>query len=126
MRRTTGEDGNEILWYTNCSEGYAAAMSSRLLKITDLFCRISSLLEGSFAKQTYNFKESNSHSQPIVPQRLHRLCLSSPSTPCNRERLVAVLQHFPGTDWKGVRDVKMSKRGTRYAGRRGGGVSSIQ
>jgi len=35
---------------------HGVATISRLLKITGLFCRISSLLEGSFAKETYNFK----------------------------------------------------------------------
>jgi len=30
---------------------------SRLLTIIGLFCRISSLFKGSFAKETYNFKE---------------------------------------------------------------------
>ena len=33
------------------------ATISRLLKIIGLFCRISSLLEDSFAKENYNFKE---------------------------------------------------------------------
>jgi len=33
------------------------ATTSRLLKIIGLFCRISSLLWGSFAKETYDFKE---------------------------------------------------------------------
>jgi len=36
-----------------------------LLKITGLFCRISSLLQGSFAKETYNFKEPTHRSHPI-------------------------------------------------------------
>ena len=36
--------------------------SSRLLKIIGLFCRISSLLKGSFAKETYNFKEPTNRS----------------------------------------------------------------
>ena len=35
--------------------GYGVATISRLLKSPDLFCRISSLLWGSFAKETYNF-----------------------------------------------------------------------
>jgi len=43
------------------------ATISRLLKITGLFCRISSLLQGSFAKETYNFKEHTSRSHPIPP-----------------------------------------------------------
>ena len=37
---------------------------SRLLKI--IFCRISSLLYGSFAKETYHFKEPTNRSHPIV------------------------------------------------------------
>jgi len=32
---------------------YGVATISRLLKIISLFCRISSLLQGSFAKETY-------------------------------------------------------------------------
>jgi len=40
-------------------------MISRLLKITGLFCRISSLLQGSFAKETYHFKEPTNRSHPI-------------------------------------------------------------
>jgi len=46
---------------------YGVASISRLLKIISLFCRISSLLYGSFAKETYNFKEPTSRSHPIVP-----------------------------------------------------------
>jgi len=38
---------------------------SRLLKITGVFCRIYSLLEGSFAQETYDFKEPTNHSHPI-------------------------------------------------------------
>jgi len=36
---------------------YGLATISRLLKIAGLFCRIQSLLQGSFAEETYNFKE---------------------------------------------------------------------
>jgi len=36
--------------------GHVATIG-RLLKIIGLFCRITSLLQGSFAKETYNFKE---------------------------------------------------------------------
>jgi len=46
---------------------YWVATISRLLKITGLFCRISSLLQGSFAKETYNFKEPTNCSHHIVP-----------------------------------------------------------
>jgi len=45
---------------------YGVAMISRLLKITGLFCRISSLVFVSFAKETYNFKEPTSRSHPIA------------------------------------------------------------
>jgi len=43
---------------------YGVATISRLLKIIRLFCRISSLLYGSFAKETYNFTTNQSH--PIL------------------------------------------------------------
>jgi len=46
--------------------GYGVATISRLLKIIRLFCRISSLLQGSFAKETYIFKERTNRSHPIV------------------------------------------------------------
>ena len=36
---------------------YRVATIRRLLQITGLFCRISSVLQGSFAKETYHFKE---------------------------------------------------------------------
>jgi len=41
------------------------ATISRLLKIVGLFCKISSILQGSFAKETYNFKEPTNRSRPI-------------------------------------------------------------
>jgi len=44
---------------------YGVASSSRLLKIIGLFCRILSLLVGSFAKETNNFKEHTTRSHPI-------------------------------------------------------------
>ena len=46
--------------------GYGVATISRLLKMIGLFCRISSLLQGSFAKETCNFKEPTHRSLPIV------------------------------------------------------------
>ena len=45
---------------------YGVATIGRLLKIAGLFCRIQSLLQGSFAKETYHFKEPTSCSHPIV------------------------------------------------------------
>jgi len=44
---------------------YGVATISRLLKITRLFCRISSLGYGSFAKETYYFREPTHRSHPI-------------------------------------------------------------
>jgi len=41
-------------------------MISRLLKIIGLSCRIFSLEYGSFAKETYNFKEPTHRSHPIA------------------------------------------------------------
>jgi len=45
---------------------YGVASTSRLLKITGLFSRISSLLQGSFTRETYNFKEPTNRSHPTV------------------------------------------------------------
>ena len=39
---------------------------SRLLTIIGLYCRIQSLLQGSFAKETFNLKEPTNHSHPIA------------------------------------------------------------
>jgi len=44
---------------------YGVATISRLLKIIGLFCRIQFLLQGSFAKETYNFREATNRSHPI-------------------------------------------------------------
>jgi len=45
---------------------YGVATISRLFKITGLVCRIWSLLQGSLAKKTYNFKEPTNRSHPTV------------------------------------------------------------
>ena len=45
---------------------YGVATISRLLKIKGLFCRISSVLWGSFAKETCDFKEPTDRSHHIV------------------------------------------------------------
>jgi len=44
---------------------YGVATISRLLKILGLFCRKSAVLQGSFAKEPYNFKEPTNRSHPI-------------------------------------------------------------
>jgi len=48
------------------ADKYGVATISRLLKIIGLFCRISSLLQVSFAKETYNFKTPTTCSHPVV------------------------------------------------------------
>jgi len=59
--------------HTNCRnymmrhKKYGVATISRLLKIIGLFGRISSLLQSSCAKETYNFKEPTICSHPIAP-----------------------------------------------------------
>jgi len=47
------------------ASAYGVATISRLLQIIGPFCRISSLLQGSFAKETYHFKEPTNRSDPI-------------------------------------------------------------
>jgi len=44
---------------------YGVAMICRLLKIIGLFCRISSLLYGSFAIETYDLREPTNRSHTI-------------------------------------------------------------
>ena len=44
---------------------YGVATVSRIDEIIGLFCRISSLLSGSFAKETYNFIDPTNRSHPI-------------------------------------------------------------
>ena len=48
-----------------CGTVYGMATISRLLTIIGHFCRILSLLQGSFAKKTYDFKEPTNRSHPI-------------------------------------------------------------
>jgi len=57
-----------VIWrdIRDVTHSYGLASTSRLLKIIGLFCRISSLFKGSFAKETYCFKEPTSRS--------HRIC----------------------------------------------------
>jgi len=45
---------------------YGVATISRLLKMIGLFCRIWSLLYGSFEKETYIFKDATNRSHPIL------------------------------------------------------------
>jgi len=45
---------------------YGVATVSRIDKIVCLFCRISSLLQVSFAKETYHFIDPTNQSHPIT------------------------------------------------------------
>jgi len=58
-----------------------AGKSCVLIQIVGLFCRISSILWGSFVKETYNFKEPTNHSHPPihVSIRGQKLCIVSKS-----------------------------------------------
>ena len=60
---------------------YGVATISSLLQIVGLFCRISSRLWGSFAKETYHFKEPTNRSHPIYLEQCNatwsRACESS-------------------------------------------------
>jgi len=52
---------------------YGVATVSRIDKITRLFCRISSLLQGSFAKETYDLIDLTDRSHPIPAVQLYLL-----------------------------------------------------
>ena len=56
-----------LLCFKNCqnSSRYGVATVSRIDKIIGLFCRIASVFQGSFAKETYNFMDPTSQSHPI-------------------------------------------------------------
>jgi len=61
-------DGDRALWRIELSldDSNGVATISRRLIIIGLFCRISSLSYGSFAKKTHNFKERTNRSHPSV------------------------------------------------------------
>jgi len=78
IKRYTEIDRDRRIWATDCEENgwpvrlegfldccYGLATSCRLLKNIGLFCRMSSLLLGSFAKETFDFKEPTNRSHPI-------------------------------------------------------------
>ena len=54
---------------TYIHSGYGVATVSRIDKIIGLFCRIASLLQGSFAKETYNLTDPINQSHLIGEQR---------------------------------------------------------
>jgi len=53
----------QVVAHVNAWHGVATITS--LLKIVGLFCRISSLLKGDVAKETYNFKEPTNYSHAM-------------------------------------------------------------
>jgi len=57
----------------------------------DVICRISSVFQGSFAKETYSFKEPTDGSHPIADDALHTL--QHTATHCVSVLHVAV-KHF--------------------------------
>jgi len=70
-RRSYKTHESQNLWY-------GVATISRLLQIIGLFCRILSLLQSSFATETYNFKEPTNRSHPIhnlfrESRRIHKI-----------------------------------------------------
>jgi len=81
---------------------YGVATIGRLFKITGLFCRILSLLQGSFANETYNSKEPTNRSHPIVQVEHDIACLAIVQMVC-----LAIVQihlnlnlHYPNS-WLG-------------------------
>jgi len=58
---------------------YGVAAVSRIDQIIDIFCRISSLLQGSFAKEPYNLIDPTDRSHPIVSLAYNIPCTSSVS-----------------------------------------------
>ena len=71
-----------MIFYTACSfhllsyiyhmfSCYGVATISRLRTIIGLFCRILSLLQGSFAKETYHSKEPTNRSYPLLLCFIH-------------------------------------------------------
>ena len=69
---------------------------SRMDKITCLFCKISSLLQGSFAKETHNFIDPTNRSHPIAleatPQLFPQLEARAHRTLCTAT-YCSTLQH---------------------------------
>ena len=64
-----------VMSHMSMKKSDGVATTCKLLKIIGLFCRISSLLNGSFAKETYNFKEPTNRSRPIIRCISCTLCI---------------------------------------------------
>ena len=69
---------------------YGVATISRLLKIIRLFCRISSLSNGCFAKETHDFKEPTNRSHLTVCALMCCRVLQCVAVCCSVSQCVAV------------------------------------
>ena len=69
------------------------ASIGRFLKIIGLFCRISSFLQGSFAKETYNLRSL----LIVATPDLHTPLFTYPTKPCNTATLYHTLHHTTTT-----------------------------
>ena len=72
---------------------YGVATVSRIDKITGLFCSILSLLQGSFAKETYNCIDPTNQSHPIVSHTIPLYCL------CIYECICTTVNHCRRSGW---------------------------
>ena len=59
-------DLSQIVHAMHYNESYWVTLVSRIDKIMGLYCRISSLLQVSFAKETYNFIDLTNRSHPFA------------------------------------------------------------
>ena len=66
FREPTNRSHPIVFYIISTPHKYGVATISRILKIIGLFCRILSFLQGSFAKETYIFKEPTNCSHHIV------------------------------------------------------------
>ena len=63
-----------IYVHIDSSRVYGLATVSRIPTLIGLFCKIQSLWQGSFAKETYNFKKPANRSQPITKSpQIHQM-----------------------------------------------------
>jgi len=64
-----------LRWVIDSCGCYGVASVCKLDKIISLFCRILSLLQGSFAKETYNLIDSTNRSRPIYIFYMYFKCV---------------------------------------------------
>ena len=71
-------------------------MMSRLLKMIGLVCRVQSVLQGSFAKETYHFKEPTNRSQPNELDELstHHIINSIITNSINHQHIANSISHL--------------------------------